>query len=263
MIIAFVSIVFVLLIWKAKTIWEYFKAASRSDKYNIAVYAVISIGSLILLVLSSFGKADPNTIQSLILLTITSVTVALLLDRVGVLNEINTKLKGATAFRTRTEIENDYPLHEMWKDATVIKVVTMGGSVFFVGRLKDNVDKALKDGADFTFVHIKQGSTSWNEHFDNKMVNKTEENKIACISVAKTLTESYKDQIHYYQTEVNLPYALMYVEKKKGSFVKVDLYSIDVPDGERPCMLIHTGEPHYDFFKNQIETIIGKSNKIQ
>ena len=277
------------VIFRWKPIWEHIKGSTASDRYSTIVFTAVLITSLILLIISTIKGQDQNLLLALILLTITSVTISVLMDRVGVLGrleksvdtvteikteiecqdgtlkDIEKRLKDAESFRTRSEIENEYPLNEMWEDAKAIKVVTMGGSAFFIGKLKGNVDGALEQGASFTFVNIKQESDAWKEHYNNKMENKTEGNMVACLGVPRTITDSYNGKITYYQTEVNIPYAIMFVEKKNPneSFVKVDLYSIGVKDKDRPCMLLYQGDPHFEFFKGQIEMIIQRSEKIQ
>ena len=55
----------------------------------------------------------------------------------------------------------------------------------------------------------------------------------------------------------------MYVEKhiESDSFVKVDLYSIGVKEGDRPCMIFYKNDPYFEFFKEQANNIINISKK--
>ena len=103
------------------------------------------------MIISTIKGQDQNLLLALILLTITSVTISVLMDRVGVLGrleksvdtvteikteiecqdgtlkDIEKRLKDAESFRTRSEIENEYPLNEMWEDAKAPKST---GSIF-------------------------------------------------------------------------------------------------------------------------------------
>lgn len=267
LICIFATLLMIVIIVKRKEIIAYFQGANSADRYNLLVFLAVSAVSLFLLIFSSLSGVDSTIIYSLILLTLTSVTISVLLDRVGILKDIDGMMKRTSlneGFKPRKEIESEYPIHKMWEDAKSISVVTMGGTAFFIGRLKENLDKALDSGVCFSLVTIKVDTPTWNEHYYNKMENKTTENVNACRSICETIEEHYKGKISYYLTEVNLPYALMLVEKKKAkdSFLKVDLYAIETPDGERPCCIIYQDNPYYEFYKNQIDIIIKKSVNI-
>lgn len=201
-------------------------------------------------------------------MTITSITIAIFLDRVGFMSEIVQKIDGINGsnekMHSRREVERNYPLRERLKDSKDVYIITTTAASLFLGASKEIIDEAIENGTKFTLITLNPKSEAWREYLANKMFNTGDANKSAADSVPDTIKKNYHDKINYLQTNINIPYALMYVIKNRDfeSFIKIDLYSIGVQEGERPCLMIYQNNPYFDFFRRQVDIIIKKSNSV-
>ena len=268
LLVIIASCLLLVLIIKVKPIVNYLRTVNnKSDIYSAVIFISVSISSLILIIFGAFNTVDDNTILNSILLTITSITIAIFLDRVGILSEIRKKVDSINInddkLRSRREVESIYPLKERWKNAKKVIVITTTASSLFLGASKEIIDEALSNDTELIFITLKPNSAAWEDYFEYKMNNKVETNKRASESVPNTIKNDYHGKITYYQTKISIPYALMYVEKhiESDSFVKVDLYSIGVKEGDRPCMIFYKNDPYFEFFKEQANNIINISKK--
>lgn len=162
---------------------------------------------------------------------------------------------------SRGDIEKESPLTDMWKDAKSIDVAAVS-CVSYAMRERALFEECLHKHVSFRIVVMNPDCTAYEEHFAHKLKapeskSYLEPSKNAISSLVES-AESCNADFESKLTDINLPYSIMIVEKDNPdeSFIKVDVYSINVASKDRPCILIRKSDfKKYDFFKEQFNSI--------
>lgn len=250
-----------------KKIRDFFSNLSLSEKWNFVFLVVLFIISISSVIFTSLFNIENKWAIQLILLLITNICLANIWERYGILDKIDKKVQtvlNRNSLNKRKIIESEYTLENMWYQAEKVSIAAMACSALFTTK-REIFENSINAGTQFELIIMDPNSTSTFEHYKNKIKDGFNVNRqVSSLSLEaiKNFNNHSSSQVKYWLTEINLPYAIMIVEKNipEKSFIKIDLYSIDVFDGERPSFLIYRHDIEmYNFFIDQYQIIKNKS----
>jgi hypothetical protein len=234
-----------------------------AEKYNFIFLLALVIIGVITTFICAIIDLDNKFLLRIIELQISSICIAIIWERYGILLKIDSGIKSILSKREisfRKNIEKEHPLDEMWNNATEIRIAAMACSVLFSNK-RETLVGALKNKTSIELVIINPSSKAFLEQSSNKMINEFGiEKQLASSSIDALRNFSLHNnaRFKYFLTDVNLPYAIMIVNKKNRNegFIKVDLYAVDVYESHRPCIIIpYSDSEMYHFFQEQYESI--------
>ncbi len=255
-----------------RNIKNWFLSLKLEEKFSFLFsFSVLTISLFTTVVTSIFDLDDQWVIRAICLilsgLSFNSLWEQYVLIK-GIEKKVNSLIDDKKIISSRYELESSYPLSEMWKDCDSVHIASMGSTQLFTTK-RDILEKSISEGTDFEFILVEPTSMAMQEHLDNKCednfgVTKSAVEKFHDTIINLTKSQFFADSLDFYYTEINLPYALMIVNKRDVnlSFVKVDLYSIGVKDSERPSFIIYADDELFPFFIHQYNNIRKKSHPI-
>ena len=210
-----------------------------------------------------------ETLLGFVIAILGIIATSILLERYGAIEELRTKFYNGNSveIRTRDEIEKEYPVERMIHGASKVYVMALVASQLVIGYKQGFLKEAMNNETKFTFIVTEPDSEANKEQLANKLLHKSTNSTDVRDTVLNLWNESpvYKRNLSFLTTEVNLPYCIFVVFRKKGrkhivDHMRVDLYAVDVDNISRPSFIVpNENEVLQTFFLKQWKTVEKKS----
>lgn len=238
-----------------KKIIKYIKNLSFGERIEYLIELSVVCSFMLFNIINLFFPYTDTIKLNLVFFGITVIS------GVNFYNNHNQKNNNQLEIGNRGDIEKASPLTEMWKDAKHIDVAAVS-CISFAMRERALFEQCLQNKVNFRLVVMNPDSPAYKEHFSYKLKAPESQSYLepsqkaisSLVDSAQRQNANFKSKL----TDINLPYSIMVVEKTnpKESFIKIDIYSVDVATKDRPCIIIPRTEfKKYDFFKSQFNSI--------
>ncbi|WP_125702369.1 hypothetical protein [Lacticaseibacillus daqingensis] len=261
-----------------KKYWQRFWSLDRDEKFNL-ITLLLTIGLALftaVFTFTDFGWFSLSNAQSLAaILVILGVMASMqLVEKYGVLQDIKNSIKHLkdtnVLLSSRGEVEGKYSLDDRFGKADRVRIAALASVGLWTGTPFNVIKKAVEqEHTRFDFLSVDPQSATVDEVMANKitdddltlMSRPLEQYRRACEK-----SPEFAAKVTYNVFDINLPYALMIVDKKDGSkLLKIDLYDYLTDDADRRSffVVLDDADPLYKFYDRQWDKYAAAAHPYQ